>query len=324
MNAVVIEKSGTARTGRRPGGNRTDNRPEVTTTSRLTHRPNCPAIDGEVVREVDEASVDAWDACALCFPELFANAAAEIAYTDDPAPWRGDGDGVSVARRGDYNGANQYGAYNNSPSEKQEAYIRSLLERSGVDVEAAIEGYKAAGVWTKRAASDLIDALKSAQTSGSTPASSSVKANRYGGRCTKCGSWVDEGAGQINKNDAGKWLVSHLDGECVENEVHPEAKRNVSLEGMHRLDGEIYKVQVAVHGSGNEYAKLLVLQGDGDKGKFEYAPGAIRKLSPQTKMTLEEAKEFGRLYGVCCQCGATLTDENSIAEGIGPVCAGKF
>jgi hypothetical protein len=41
-------------------------------------------------------------------------------------------------------------------------------------------------------------------------------------------------------------------------------------------------------------------------------------------MSLEEAKAFGRLYGVCVRCGATLTDEQSIEAGIGPVCAGRF
>lgn len=42
------------------------------------------------------------------------------------------------------------------------------------------------------------------------------------------------------------------------------------------------------------------------------------------RLTLEQAQEFGRLYGVCGICGATLTDETSIAAGIGPVCAGRL
>ena len=97
----------------------------------------------------------------------------------------------------------------------------------------------------------------------------------------------------------------------------------VTEDGMYRTpDGEIFKVQIAHHGSGNLYAKRLVV--GGGKGRFEYEAGAIRKLRPEWKMTLEEAKEFGRLYGVCCNCAAVLTDEDSIAAGIGPVCATKF
>lgn len=94
-------------------------------------------------------------------------------------------------------------------------------------------------------------------------------------------------------------------------------------EGMHRLaDGTIYKVQVAVHGSGRLYAKRLQQFQGG--WQFNRAPGAMRLLSPATKMSLEQAKEFGALYGTCCSCGRTLTDENSIAAGIGPVCAKRF
>ena len=94
--------------------------------------------------------------------------------------------------------------------------------------------------------------------------------------------------------------------------------------GMYLKDGAIYKVQRAVHGSGNMYAKLLVNHGVGVKATFEYAQGAVRKLTAADRMSLEQAKEFGAIYGVCCVCGATLTDEVSIEAGIGPVCAKRF
>lgn len=93
-------------------------------------------------------------------------------------------------------------------------------------------------------------------------------------------------------------------------------------EGIHYLDGTVYKVQVAHHGSGRKYAKQL----DPDGGGWEYLGrgGVFKQLSADTLMTLEDAQEFGRLYGMCCKCGATLTDESSIAAGIGPVCAQSF
>lgn len=89
-------------------------------------------------------------------------------------------------------------------------------------------------------------------------------------------------------------------------------------DGMYMRDGVVYKVQIAKQGSGRLYAKRLTEHG------FEYAPGAIRDLRPEHKMTLEQAKEYGRLYGTCCSCGRDLTDEESIANGIGPICAKKF
>jgi hypothetical protein len=103
-----------------------------------------------------------------------------------------------------------------------------------------------------------------------------------------------------------------------------------AAEGMYRKAGTIYKVQKAVHGSKMNYAKRLVqtLVLDKKTGKpkfkFEYAPNFVFELRPEHALTIEQAKEFGALYGSCCVCGRTLTKEESIAAGIGPVCAEKF
>ena len=119
--------------------------------------------------------------------------------------------------------------------------------------------------------------------------------------------------------------------ECIDHLMTlPRAKtatRTIAIRpavdaGFYLHNGNIIKVQQAVHGSGNLYAKKLII--DGDSGSFEYTPGLIRNISFNEKLTLEQAKEFGQLYGMCCRCGATLTDETSIANGIGPVCGGKF
>lgn len=93
----------------------------------------------------------------------------------------------------------------------------------------------------------------------------------------------------------------------------------VSEEGMYRnAEGDIFKVQRSRE-SGNLYAKRL----DIIDGGFLYEAGAIRNLKPSDRMTLDEAKAFGVQYGLCCVCGAFLTNEVSVAEGIGPVCGGR-
>jgi len=99
-------------------------------------------------------------------------------------------------------------------------------------------------------------------------------------------------------------------------------QREEAPEGIHYLDGKVYKVQVAVHGSGRKYVKQL----DAEAGGWEYLGrnGVFHKLSENTLMTLEDAASFGKLYGMCCVCGATLTDEGSISAGIGPVCRDKL
>jgi hypothetical protein len=87
-----------------------------------------------------------------------------------------------------------------------------------------------------------------------------------------------------------------------------------------RPDGVIVKVQIAKQGSGNLYGKRLNIE----TGKFEYAQGIMRTLKAEYRMSLEKAQEYGRLYGICIVCGRDLTDEESIARGIGPICADKF
>lgn len=70
-----------------------------------------------------------------------------------------------------------------------------------------------------------------------------------------------------------------------------------------------------------QYAKVL----NAESESWEYAPGAIEELRESGKeVSLERAKELGHLYGVCISCGRRLTNEESIANGIGPICAGKF
>lgn len=127
--------------------------------------------------------------------------------------------------------------------------------------------------------------------------------------------------------------------------VAPKTERQpVTEDGMYRVPrtGEIFKVQFnKAQGDGRRlYAKKMVgysddgmIEGgwlagrepiDGLEIRFEYAAGAMKWLDASWKMTLEEAKAFGALYGTCCVCGRTLTDERSIAAGIGPICANKF
>lgn len=111
------------------------------------------------------------------------------------------------------------------------------------------------------------------------------------------------------------------------------AVARVTEDGMYRnpTNGEIYKVQVAKQGSGNLYAKLMVeldepvvMKTKTKTHEFEYVPGLINRIDPSWKMTLDEAREWGCLYGTCCNCGAALTDERSIERGIGPICESKF
>lgn len=96
-------------------------------------------------------------------------------------------------------------------------------------------------------------------------------------------------------------------------------------DGMYILNGVIYKVQHAVHGSGRQYAKRLVPpDNQGERAEFIYAPGTVGWLRPEHRMTREQAREFGALYGTCVRCGRVLTREDSIERMMGRICADKI
>ncbi len=111
----------------------------------------------------------------------------------------------------------------------------------------------------------------------------------------------------------------------------PERERTVpaaGLEaGMYKVGQDIFRVKIS--GAGRPYANVLVhdtiLNGNYRDAAvwFDYAPGAVRKITPEHRMTVEQCAEFGLLYGTCCVCARTLTNPKSIAKGIGPICEKK-
>ncbi len=96
--------------------------------------------------------------------------------------------------------------------------------------------------------------------------------------------------------------------------------KKVGLEvGYYILNDNFFKV-VRSPSTGNLYAKQYI------DGTWEYTSGAVYQLKKNDAqlMTLEDAKKFGAIYGTCVVCGRTLTAEQSVEAGIGPVCSSKF
>ncbi len=127
--------------------------------------------------------------------------------------------------------------------------------------------------------------------------------------------------------------------------------------GFYFADGEWYRVQANKEGT-RVYAKRWgqAQHAGGDHHVFDYPthdddpmipavprpegfPEAIhttpfvwiyegRKpfaiLTPETQVDAEQAAAFGHEYGRCLNCNAELTDPDSVARGMGPVCATRF
>lgn len=97
----------------------------------------------------------------------------------------------------------------------------------------------------------------------------------------------------------------------------PEPQRPADGVYYADTDGTIIIYKVKTSGQGNAYAVQL----DRD-GSWVYC--GQRPFAALKPLDLDTARQFGQLYGMCGVCGRTLTDETSIAAGIGPVCAGKL
>lgn len=92
--------------------------------------------------------------------------------------------------------------------------------------------------------------------------------------------------------------------------------QRVSQTGIYRrsADGAMFRVQLS--DQGRHYAKLLL-----PSGGWGYERGAIFTLKPSERLTLAEVEAWGISTGVCAICGRLLSTAESVARGIGPVCA---
>lgn len=240
-------------------------------------------------------------------------------------------------------------------TERQLSYLVSLATERGYQFanNHLIAGGGEAldlAVLSKRQVSSMIEGLKGTPRTG--PAKPSVKNLAtekqldYLGRLMGERGWTFEGSRatspqgettnllELSRAEASA-LIDTVSKLPRERTAKPDPGVKISEDGMYRMGGTVYKVQFAVHGTGRLYAKRLVLDAPPVRdasGKlvksaelhFEKDEKATRSLLPEHRMTKDDAKEFGDLYGCCIRCAAVLTDEDSIARGAGIVCFDKI
>ena len=128
---------------------------------------------------------------------------------------------------------------------------------------------------------------------------------------TKRSWYVDSGTFDIYERDIpSHWKLTASDS------LEP-----ITEDGVYRFFGDTFRAQWNRENT-RMYGKRLIIEDGAIEWKYE--PGILARIAGARKLTLEEAKEYGKLYGECIRCGARLTDETSIAEGIGPICKEKF
>lgn len=107
--------------------------------------------------------------------------------------------------------------------------------------------------------------------------------------------------------------------------------------GMYRDGDTIYRVYLGQQ-SGRNLVKRVVrgeFRADvedpnpADPSHYDYEyeyVGAASRVLPETatRLSLEEAKAWGRMTSSCCVCAARLDNPESVEAGIGPVCGGRI
>jgi hypothetical protein len=86
-----------------------------------------------------------------------------------------------------------------------------------------------------------------------------------------------------------------------------------SKPGVFERDGVVYRIK-----AGSNWAKVLQ-----PNGKFEYVGAVNWKVRECDRISMERAIELSVLTSSCCICGRTLTNPDSVAAGIGPICSGR-
>lgn len=101
--------------------------------------------------------------------------------------------------------------------------------------------------------------------------------------------------------------------------------------GMYRTtEGDILRVYLGQQSGMNLVKRVVGTPASGYS--YDYVGSAHRVSSGKsvlgivevTRLTLEEAKSWGKMTGHCIVCGRRLDDPVSVDAGIGPVCAKKF
>lgn len=250
-------------------------------------------------------------------------------------------DGVDRYRRGGQPASNQFGTFEvHQASDKQVAFVKRLVaekDTAGVKIPADLDQI------SKKAASAIIDRLidrpNKVTTTQAPTRLASEKQRAFVRRLlaerdlagTAYVAWddvlIDEHLSPADASAAIDDLMSRPRAERVVVPLEAGIYRNPDTAAIYK----VYTNQARTR----MLAKLLVLpEGWLDvpreqraellgKPNWDYQGVAERFVQPAWRMTLEQAKEFGTIYGVCCDCGALLTDENSIKAGIGPWCARK-
>ena len=123
------------------------------------------------------------------------------------------------------------------------------------------------------------------------------------------------------QQDEGK-LTRQMASQFIESwKVKPQRALVTGYYSLHTPSGVIHYIHLVENRQKTgTYTKVLV----GDPPKWTYDNSFKDRLHEAHKMTAEEIAHFGHITRRCLICAAELTDPDSVARGVGPVCAKRI
>jgi hypothetical protein len=188
-----------------------------------------------------------------------------------------------------------------APTEKQTAFLRSLLaEREGVQaaelVRATLNAHRENGTLSKAVVSTAIGHLLDIPKA-------TVK------------------AGPVAEHRPGNVDLSVLEGLPAGRYFVAETFVRVDRPAKGNWAGFVF-VKRQPYGPDTDGVRCALLNPAAGTAKVD--EGYRHLLDALLEDPKAAAVEFGHRTGSCCVCGRTLTDPESIAKGIGPICEGRF
>lgn len=212
----------------------------------------------------------------------------------------------------------------------------------------------------RRGASAVLDMLFAIKVEAVTPdgyvgpEADRIIQNRYANRCALCGQTVAVESGFASLVAGGKWMTTHRDGDCgqapastgidltaLDQYLTSTGHGNLTAFFAHpaHADGPVESTRQRIKVVFNEKSQWLSVfdantyagEQDGFGTKFgsqrpgsgEYHGDAVDLIESIVANPAGALAAYGHLTGTCSICRRPLEDAESIAKGIGPICADK-
>ena len=231
---------------------------------------------------------------------------------------------TTTHKQGGTKGGNQYGEYKvRHASDKQVMFIKTLLTQKAHNYNESEINFETLNV---QGAGDMITKLLSLPLKEGYVIPPTERQINFAKKLIQ----DKEGGLELLNNvlkekkvtsleDLSKQSVSAIINTLINKTDVPLSITEV---GAYLHNGTIYSIR-----QGQESKKWQVWSYNDIAKKYlrnDTLQPILKEITPNNRLTLEQAVKYSVQTGICCHCGRTLTVLKSVAGGIGPICAKRY